>query len=150
MDDRSLTFASGPAAVAPHAHERICSDLMVLRLRIGSKDDPAGKWRSGHRLLSLLYSVSLHGGLLAFAFLGPEWSAPDPTVYRSTIVALEKEHKVIYYDFRKELPEVSAANPSSKITTPTPNELKSKPTLNASHTRSASARPELSRHAPAG
>ncbi|MBZ5577347.1 MAG: hypothetical protein LAP40_12370 [Acidobacteriia bacterium] len=99
---------------------------MVLRLRIGSKDDPAGKWRSGHRLLSLLYSVSLHGGLLAFAFLGPEWSAPDPTVYRSTIVALEKEHKVIYYDFRKELPEVSAANPSSKITTPTPNELKSK------------------------
>ena len=100
---------------------------MVVRVRIGSPDMIAGQWRTGHKSLSLLYSMLLHGGLVALAFLPSDLVRDDSrSVYRETIMPLEKEHKVIYYDFRKELPEVSAANASAKTTTPTPNELQSK------------------------
>lgn len=99
---------------------------MVVRLRIGSKDAGVERWRSGHRILSKLYSVTLHGSLIAYGFWGPALDAPPPKVYQSTIVALEKEHKVIYYDFRKDLPEVDATNASSQETKPTPNNLESK------------------------
>lgn len=98
---------------------------MILRLRIGADDNRDPQWRVGHRALSWFYSAALHGGFAAFAFLGPEvTSAPPPRTYRSTVVELEKDHKLIYYDFRKQLPEVSPANAPPKPSSPGPNPLK--------------------------
>ncbi len=95
---------------------------MSLRMFIAARGE--ARWRTGHKPLALLYSLALHIGLVALAFLpGP---VPAPAVYRSVVVELEKDHKLIYYDFRKELPEVSPTNPSAKRTTPGPDALQSK------------------------
>ena len=112
----SLTTAAGRfRAIAKWAWRNV----MVLRLRIGP-DTNASQWRIGHRSLSLLCSTALHCGLvMAVALPPPELATENrQIVYRATVMPLLKEHKVIYYDFRKELPEVSAANAPSRITSP--------------------------------
>jgi hypothetical protein len=116
-----------PAALSSFHYglERICSGLMFLRVRIrdGSPRNPP--WRTGHKPLALAYSVALHVFLVALAFL-PAPGIESDSVYRAAVVELEKDHKLIYYDFRKELPEVSPTDATAKRTTPGPDALKSK------------------------
>ncbi|HLK47816.1 MAG TPA: hypothetical protein VKT49_06760 [Bryobacteraceae bacterium] len=104
---------------------------MLIPIRTGKDRTPdAPPFRTGHKPLSLLYSVALHVGVVALLFLPASLgSQPQDTPYNSVVVQLEKDHKLVYYDFRKELPEVTASNGTAKLTTPSPEALKSKQTI---------------------
>jgi hypothetical protein len=102
---------------------------MLLGVRIGKDGSTSVPYRTGHKPLALLYSLALHGGVVALLFLPVSFGSSTETVYNSVVVQLEKDHKLIYYDFHKELPEVSAANPTARVTTPSPDALKSKQTI---------------------
>jgi hypothetical protein len=73
--------------------------------------------RRGLRLLASLYSLILHGGLVGILFFLPPGtffpSDPPSSVYQSVVVPLEKEHKVIWYRFEKQLPAISPSTPAS-------------------------------------
>ena len=100
---------------------------IVSGLSIRSQVPNAAEWRTGSRPLCWYYSLALHSGLIAIAFLGPaDDTREHATVPERTIVELEKSHKLIYYDFRKRLPEVSANRPTSSVPTPSPNSRKSR------------------------
>jgi hypothetical protein len=100
---------------------------IVSGLGIRSEVPNAAEWRTGSRPLCWYYSLALHSGLIAIAFLGPvDDTREHATVPERTIVELEKSHKLIYYDFRKRLPEVSADRATSSIPTPSPNSRKSR------------------------
>jgi hypothetical protein len=100
---------------------------IVSGLGIRSQVPNAAEWRTGSRPLCWYYSLALHSGLIAIAFLGPaDDTREHATVPERTIVELEKSHKLTYYDFRKRLPEVSANRPTSSIPTPSPNSRKSR------------------------
>jgi hypothetical protein len=100
---------------------------IVSGLGIRSQVPNAAEWRTGSRPLCWYYSLALHSGLIAIAFLGPaDDTREHATVPERTIVELEKSHKLIYYDFRKRLPEVSANRATSSIPTPSPNSRKSR------------------------
>ena len=100
---------------------------IVSGLGIRSQVPNAAEWRTGSRPLCWYYSLALHSGLIAIAFLGPvDDTREHATVPERTIVELEKSHKLIYYDFRKRLPEVSADRATSSIPTPSPNSRKSR------------------------
>ena len=100
---------------------------IVSGLSIRSQVPNAAEWRTGSRPLCWFYSLALHSGLIAIAFLGPaDDTREHATVPERTIVELEKSHKLIYYDFRKRLPEVSANRATSSIPTPSPNSRKSR------------------------
>ena len=99
---------------------------MLIRIRIGKDRTADPAFRTGHKPLSLLYSLLLHAGVVTLLFLPPSLGSQQNSVYQSIVVQLEKDHKLIYYDFRKELPEVTASNATGKVTTPGPNALKSK------------------------
>jgi hypothetical protein len=100
---------------------------IVSGLGIRSQIPNAAEWRTGSRPLCWYYSLALHSGLIAIAFLGPvDDTREHATVPERTIVELEKSHKLIYYDFRKRLPEVSADRATSSIPTPSPNSRKSR------------------------
>ena len=100
---------------------------IVSGLSIRSQVPNAAEWRTGSRPLCGYYSLALHSGLIAIAFLGPaDDTREHATVPERTIVELEKSHKLTYYDFRKRLPEVSANRPTSSIPTPSPNSRKSR------------------------
>lgn len=101
---------------------------MPVRVRIPRGSTRSRQWRTGHKPLALAYSVALHGLLVALAFL-PSSGVEQDSVYRAAVIELEKDHKLIYYDFRKELPEVSPADATGKRTTPGPDALKSKQTI---------------------
>src|SRR5690242_21271055 len=105
--------------LSPYGHKRICSRRMLIRVRIGKDGRPAAPYRTGHKPLALVYSLGLHVGVVALLFL-PSPVSSEAGVYHSVVVQLEKDHKLIYYDFRQELPEVSASNPTGKQTTPGP------------------------------
>jgi hypothetical protein len=97
---------------------------MLIRFHI-VKDKPVAPYRTGHKPLALVYSLALHVGVVALLFL-PASLGSESNPYHSVVVQLEKDHKLIYYDFRKELPEVSASNQTAQTTTPSPDALKSK------------------------
>ena len=100
---------------------------IVSGLGIRSQVPNAAEWRTGSRPLCWYYSLALHSGLIAIAFLGPaDDTREHATVPERTIVELEKSNKLIYYDFRKRLPEVSANQATSSIPTPSPNSRKSR------------------------
>ena len=100
---------------------------IVSGLSIRSQVPNAAEWRTGSRPLCWYYSLALHSGLIAIAFLGPaDDTREHATVPERTIVELEKSHKLTYYDFRKRLPEVSANRPTSSVPTPSPNSRKSR------------------------
>src|SRR5690348_3537591 len=99
---------------------------MLIRIRIGKDRAPDASFRTGHKPLSLLYSLLLHAGVVTLLFLPPSLGSQQNSVYQSIVVQLEKDHKLIYYDFRQELPEVKASNATGKVTTPGPNALKSR------------------------
>jgi len=100
---------------------------IVSGLSIRSQVPNAAEWRTGSRPLCWYYSLALHSGLIAIAFLGPaDDTREHATVPERTIVELEKSHKLTYYDFRKRLPEVSANRATSSIPTPSPNSRKSR------------------------
>ena len=100
---------------------------IVSGLGIRSQVPNAAEWRTGSRPLCWYYSLALHSGLIAIAFLGPaDDTREHATVPERTIVELEKSHKLTYYDFRKRLPEVSANRATSSIPTPSPNSRKSR------------------------
>ena len=100
---------------------------IVSGLGIRSQVPNAAEWRTGSRPLCWYYSLALHLGLIAIAFLGPaDDTREHATVPKRTIVELEKSHKLTYYDFRKRLPEVSANRATSSIPTPSPNSRKSR------------------------
>src|SRR5690242_21674727 len=99
---------------------------MLIRIRIGKDRAPEAPFRTGHKPLSLVYSLAFHVGLVALAFLPPSLGSEQGTPYRQMVVQLEQDHKLIYYDFRKELPEVTPSNPAGKRTTPGPDALPSK------------------------
>jgi len=100
---------------------------IVSGLGIRSQVPNAAEWRTGSRPLCWYYSLALHSGLIAIAFLGPaDDTREHATVPERTIVELEKSHNLTYYDFRKRLPEVSANRPTSSIPTPSPNSRKSR------------------------
>jgi len=100
---------------------------IVSGLSIRSQVPNAAEWRTGSRPLCWYYSLALHSGLIAIAFLGPaDDTREHATVPERTIVELEKSHNLTYYDFRKRLPEVSANRPTSSIPTPSPNSRKSR------------------------
>ena len=100
---------------------------IVSGLSIRSQVPNTAEWRTGSRPLCWYYSLALHSGLIAIAFLGPaDDTREHATVPERTIVELEKSHKLTYYDFRKRLPEVSANRATSSIPTPSPNSRKSR------------------------
>jgi hypothetical protein len=100
---------------------------IVSGLGIRSRVSNAAEWRTGSRPLCWFYSLALHSGLIAIAFVGAaDDTREHATVPEPTIVELEKSHKLIYYDFRKRLPEVSANRATSSIPTPSPNRRKSR------------------------
>src|SRR6516162_1739287 len=100
---------------------------VVGGLGIRSRVSNAAEWRTGSRPLCWFYSLALHSGLIAIAFVGPaDETREHATVPERTIVELEKSHKLIYYDFRKRLPEVSANRATSSVPTPSPNSRKSR------------------------
>ena len=100
---------------------------IVSCLGIRSQVSNAAEWRTGSRPLCWYYSLALHAGLIAIAFVGPADDIREhATVPERTIVELEKSHKLTYYDFRKRLPEVSANRPTSSVPTPSPNSRKSR------------------------
>ena len=100
---------------------------IVSGLSIRSQVPNAAEWRTGSRPLCWYYSLALHSGLIAIAFLGPaDDTREHATVPERTIVELEKSHNLTYYDFRKRLPEVSANRATSSIPTPSPNSRKSR------------------------
>src|SRR6516162_8459239 len=100
---------------------------IVSGLGIRSQVPNAAEWRTGSRPLCWYYSLALHSGLIAIAFLGPaDDTREHATVPERTIVELEKSHNLTYYDFRKRLPEVSANRPTSSVPTPSPNSRKSR------------------------
>ncbi|HJT89235.1 MAG TPA: hypothetical protein VJ732_15310 [Bryobacteraceae bacterium] len=102
---------------------------MLLRVRFKKQNGNGSRWRTGHKPLALLCSAAIHGGLIALAFL-PSAANRDPaSLYQSVIVPLAKEHKVIYYDFRQELPAVSPTNPSRPTTTVSAEARKSAQTI---------------------
>jgi hypothetical protein len=70
--------------------------------------------RRGRRLLASFYSLVLHGGLIGILFFLPPGIFPSdpPSAYQSIVVPLEKEHKVIWYRFEKELPAISPPAPA--------------------------------------
>src|SRR6516165_1240260 len=100
---------------------------IVSGLSIRSQVPNAAEWRTGSRPLCWYYSLALHLGLIAIAFVGPaDDTREHATVPERTIVELEKSHKLTYYDFRKRLPEVSANRATLSIPTPSPNSRKSR------------------------
>lgn len=123
------TSSSRPRMGSP-AHSASKGSVLrsvVRSLGIGSQVSNAAEWRTGSRPLCWLYSLALHSGLIAIAFVGPaDDTREHATVPKTTIVELEKSHKLIYYDFRKRLPEVSANRATSSIPTPSPNRRKSR------------------------
>lgn len=100
---------------------------MLIRVHIDKP--PVASYRTGHKPLALVYSLALHVGVIALLFLPMSLGSESNSPYHSVVVQLEKDHKLIYYDFRKELPEVSASNPTGQLTTPSPDAPKSKQTI---------------------
>ncbi|HUI78626.1 MAG TPA: hypothetical protein VLY24_11935 [Bryobacteraceae bacterium] len=84
---------------------------MQLRLRIPGPRRPAvSNSPSG---LGFLYSVILHSALFAL-LLSPVAETPEAkNVYTSLVAPFEKEHKLIWYKFKEQLPAVSPTNPTS-------------------------------------
>ena len=123
------TSSSRPRMGSPaqSASKRSVWGSIVSGLGIRSQVPNAAEWRTGSRPLCWYYSLALHSGLIAIAFLGPaDDTREHATVPERTIVELEKSHKLTYYDFRKRLPEVSANRATSSIPTPSPNSRKSR------------------------
>jgi hypothetical protein len=101
---------------------------MLIRVHI-VKDKPVAPYRTGHKPLALVYSLALHVAVVTLLVLPRSLGSESNSVYHSVVVQLEKDHKLIYYDFRKELPEVSALNPTGERTTPSPDAPKSKQSI---------------------
>jgi hypothetical protein len=84
---------------------------MSLTLRIRSKPQTALSVKtSGYRIRpgSFAASFALHSGIVAILALHPmQDQTVNTTLYREII--RPQEHKIIFYDFRKKLPEVRAA-----------------------------------------
>jgi len=59
-------------------------------------------------------------------FLASDNEAEHRKALAATIVELTREHPVLYYDFRKELAEVSATNATAKDPKPSPDAVKAK------------------------
>src|SRR5690348_11371101 len=96
---------------------------MVVRLRTG-KD--ARTWRTGHKPTSLVLSVLVHASIIALGFLPSDNEAEQRKALNATILELTHEHPVLYYDFRQELPEVSATNATANTPKPSPDAVKAK------------------------
>ena len=102
---------------------------MLIRVHVNKDKPPVAPYRTGHKPLALVYSLAVHAGVVALLFLPASLGSESNSAYKSVVVQLEKDHKLIYYDFRKELPQVSASNPTGKLTTPSPDAPKSKQTI---------------------
>jgi len=84
---------------------------MTIKIRVGASSTHQFRWkRSGYplRLTSLLASLGVHGSLIGLLWILPSSESKTP-IYDELI--RPQEHKIIYYDFRKPLPEVSPSNP---------------------------------------
>jgi hypothetical protein len=60
------------------------------------------------------YSLVLHAAAFAFLLLPSSESPELHNVYTSLVAPLQKDHKLIWYQFKEKLPEVSPANPTAE------------------------------------
>ena len=106
-------------------HERIFFTLMHVRLRItgapalpplAELPSPALQQEppARRRPLGFCCSLALHAAAFAF-LLSPSVESPEHHhVYTSLVAPFEKDHKLIWYKFNEQLPEVSPANPTTE------------------------------------
>jgi hypothetical protein len=84
---------------------------MQLRFRVGGPQSTQLSTRP--RGLGFLYSLALHGAIFAL-LLSPVAQTPDANdVYTELVSTHEKEHKLIWYKFKEQLPAVSPTNPTT-------------------------------------
>jgi hypothetical protein len=87
---------------------------MHVRLRITGPPAPVEPPPARPRPLGFACSLALHAAAFVF-LLSPIADLPERhNVYTSLITPLEKDHKLIWYNFKEELPEVSPANPTAE------------------------------------
>src|ERR1700733_14525882 len=86
---------------------------MYVRLRITGPTAPTQKSSARSRPLGFFCSLALHAAAFAF-LLSPTADSPEHrNVYTSLIAPFQKDHKLIWYTFKEQLPEVSPANPTA-------------------------------------
>lgn len=103
-----------------------------LRIRSSQPHAPLRGQSFGYRVrpASFAASFGLHALVVAILFLNPIRKPTEPTLYEAVIQP--QAHKIIFYDFRKKLPEVAAARKIGRFLKPKGTELSNKTMIAAS------------------
>jgi hypothetical protein len=105
---------------------------LKLRIRSNPQTEPLQN-TSSYRIqpVSFVTSLVLHGGVVAILFLNPmQEHTAEGSLYREIIQP--QAHKIIFYDFRRKLPEVAPAKKIGNFPRPRGLELSSQAIIAAS------------------